>query len=205
MMKIILVGYSGHAYVVADAAACSGLTVKYYSDKQEAKSNPYGLKYLGFEGNDGFTGWKEDYQFILGIGDNTLRQKIAGNIERQNKSILNVIHPSAILAKNATLGHGTFIAPNVTVNPLASIGKYVILNTSSIIEHECIIEDGVHIAPGAVLAGNVYVGKRTFVGANAVVKQGIRIGKDVVIGAGTVVLNHIADGMKVVGNPGKIL
>lgn len=203
MKNIILIGYSGHGYVVADAAVCSGLSVKYYSEKQEAKINPYGLKYLGFEGDDSFIGWKGDYRFILGIGDNILRQKIARNIEKHNKSLLSVIHPSAILAKNAKLGHGSFIAPNVAVNSLAVIGKFVILNTSSVIEHECVIENGAHIAPGAVLAGNVTVGERTFIGANAVVKQGVRIGKDVVVGAGTVVLRDISDGMKVIGNPGK--
>lgn len=205
MKDIILIGYSGHAYVVAEAAACSGLSVKYYSEKQEAKKNPYGLKYLGFEGNDDFLGWKDDYQFVLGIGDNLIRQKVAHYIERYNKKMLTIVHPFASLATNVQLGTGTFIARNVAVNPLAKIGSYVILNTSSVIEHECFIEDGVHIGPGAVLAGNVTVGEGSFIGANAIIKQGIEIGKNVIVGAGAVVLRNVADGMKVIGNPGRIV
>lgn len=66
--------------------------------------------------------------------------------------------------------------------------------------------DAVHIAIRAVLAGNVSIGERTFVGANAVIKQGIVVGKDVVIGAGTVVITNIPDEQaKVVGNPGRII
>ena len=38
------------------------------------------------------------------------------------------------------------------------------------------LEEAVHIAPGAVLLGNVYIGERSFVGANVVIKQGVVIG-----------------------------
>jgi acetyltransferase-like isoleucine patch superfamily enzyme len=56
-----------------------------------------------------------------------------------------------------------------------------------------------------VLAGNVFVGERTFIGANAIVKQGIKIGKDVIVGAGSVVLSDIPDGKKIVGNPNRYI
>jgi acetyltransferase EpsM len=55
------------------------------------------------------------------------------------------------------------------------------------------------------LAGNVTIGERSFIGANAVLKQGIVIGKDVVVGAGAVVLHDIPDNMKIVGNPGRFI
>lgn len=205
MKEIVLIGYSGHAYVVAEAAECSGMLIKFYSEKQEVGKNPYHLKYLGFEGNKGFLGWERDYHYILGVGDNAIRQAIANNIVKHNKTILSVVHPSASLANNVEIGAGSFIARNVAVNPFVRIGNYVILNTSSVIEHECTVKDGAHIAPGAVLAGNVSIGERTFIGANAIVKQGVKIGRDVVIGAGAVILHDIKDGMKIVGNPGRII
>ena len=73
------------------------------------------------------------------------------------------------------------------------------------IEHECIIGDFSHIAPGAVLCGSVSIGKGSFIGANSVIKQGIKIGNNVTIGAGSVVINDILDNTKVVGNPSKII
>ena len=51
----------------------------------------------------------------------------------------------------------------------------------------------------------VKIGKRSFIGANSVVKQGISIGKDVTIGAGSVIINNVPDNATVVGNPGKII
>ncbi|HPN57619.1 MAG TPA: DapH/DapD/GlmU-related protein, partial [Chitinophagaceae bacterium] len=73
------------------------------------------------------------------------------------------------------------------------------------IDHECIIGDFTHIAPGAVLCGNVKVGRNTFIGANSVIRQGIIIGDNVTIGAGTVVVKDVPDGATVVGNPAKNL
>ena len=203
--KVILIGYSGHAYVVAETALENGLEIIGYSDKEKLCLDPYSLSYLGFEKDDDFIGWQKDVSFVLGIGDNTLRQNIANLIEIKGKTVETIIHKTANISKSVVVGNGSFINKNVIVNALAVIGKNVILNTGCIIEHECYLADAVHIAPGAVLAGNVSVGERTFVGANAVIKQGVVIGKDVVIGAGTVIINNIPDEKKVVGNPGRIM
>jgi len=203
--QIILVGYSGHAYVVADAILDNGLNIAGYSDKEEANLNPYNLTYLGFEKETEFIGWSKEIPFAIGIGDNKLRQNISNLIEEKGKVVQTIIHKTAIISRNVSIGSGSFINKNVTVNSLVKIGKNVILNTGCIIEHECILQDAVHIAPGAVLAGNVTIGERSFVGANSVVKQGINIGKDVIIGAGSVIITNIPDGKKVVGNPGRII
>ena len=202
---VILVAYSGHAYVVAETILDNGFNIIGYSDKEKAKTNPYDLIYLGFEKENDFFGWSREISFVLGIGDNKLRQKVANIIEAKGKQIQTIIHNTAHISKNVIIESGTFINKNVTVNSLAKVGKYAILNTGCIIEHECILLDAVHIAPGAILAGNVTVGERSFVGANAVIKQGIKIGNDVVIGAGSVIIQDVPDGKKVVGNPGRII
>ena len=203
--SVILIGYSGHAYVVAETVLENGFTIVGYSDKEKAGSDPYDLVYLGFEGENDFIGWLKDIPFVLGIGDNKLRQNIANLIEDKGKEIQTTIHKTAQISMNSIIGTGSFINKNVSVNSLVRIGKNVILNTGCIIEHECVLQDAVHIAPGAVLAGNVTVGERTFVGANSVIKQGVIIGKDVIIGAGSVIIANIPDGKKVVGNPGRII
>lgn len=200
---LILIGYSGHGFVVAEVAIENGNTFIGYSDKNQSLFNPFELEHLGFEGDKDFIGWKKDCSFVLGIGDNYLRHSIALKINKNNKEIKTIVHHTASLSSSSIIGSGTFVNRNVSVNAQAVIGKNVILNTSCIVEHECVLEDAVHIAPGAVVAGNVRIGERSFVGANAVIKQGVVIGKDVVIGAGTVVINDVENGKKIVGNPSR--
>ena len=200
---IVLVGYSGHGLVVAEAAIEAKLRLVYYSDFKKSAFNPFELNYIGFDGDADFIGFNKGYQFILGIGDNKIRESIALKLLARGETVLNIFHPDSSLSKNILVGSGIFISRNVSVNSYATIGDYTILNTGAVIEHECKIGNAVHIAPGAILAGNVEVGDRSFIGANAVVKQGVKIGKDVIVGAGSVVIKDILDGKTLAGNPAK--
>lgn len=204
-MITVLIGYSGHGYVVAEAAIEAGFNVNYYTDLNKIDFNPYNLKYLGFEGDKNFNEWHQGYNYILGIGDNKLRNKIASLVIVSGAQLGTVIHPTASVSKWSKLGLGVFVARNVMVNPISTIGDFSILNTGSIIEHECILGEAVHIAPGAILSGNVRIGNRSFIGANAVIKQGVVIGEDVLVGAGAVILKNVPSGSKIVGNPGRLI
>lgn len=199
-LETILIGYSGHSYVVADAIYSSGGMIKGYCDNKVKSVNPFDLEYLGQEKDS----LLKENNWIVAIGDNQIREKIILQF-RNFDTLQSVIHKSCVLGVKSVVGKGTFMAANVVINPLAKIGTGCIINTGAIIEHECIIDDFAHIAPGAVLAGNVKVGKRSFIGANSVVKQGVIIGNDVIIGAGSVVLKDVIDGRTMVGNPAKRL
>lgn len=202
--KIILAGYSGHGFVVTEAALLSGIAIDGYLEPNEVCPNHYDLKYLGFELDPDFD-WHQNMDFLIGIGDNFIRQKLGALIQAKGKNILNIFHPEASITKMMTLGVGNFIARNAAINPLVEIGDFCVINTGAIVEHECIIGNGVHIAPGAVLAGNVKIGNSSFIGANAVIKQGVNIGKNVIVGAGSTVVKDIPDGQVWVGNPAKFL
>ncbi len=204
--SLILIGYSGHGYVTAAAVYSGGDKLIGYCDAEEKKENPFNLKYLGSENAEKSREYLEQYAYVIGIGNNRLREKIYGNLAKRGYAdFAYAVHKSAIIAPQVSLTKGSLFAAGSIVNPFAETGIGVICNTGSIIEHECKIGNFAHIAPGAVLAGNVTVGDRTFVGANAVIKQGITVGKDVTIGAGAVIIRDIPDGATVVGNPGKII
>lgn len=203
--EVVIIGYSGHGFVVADTAIHNSIKLNHYTEITESRINPFNLNYLGFEGNKNFKGWEKDYEYILGIGDNNLRRKIGDSVIAKNQKLINVIDNSANLSKISRIGIGVFISKNVCVNVLTEIDDYVILNTGCIIEHECKIGKASHIAPGAVLAGNVSVGENTFIGANSVIRQGIKIGNNVIVGAGSVIVKDIDDNLKIIGNPGRKL
>lgn len=201
--KVVLIGYSGHAKVVADVVLARGLQLQFYTEKKTAINNPFGLKYLGFEGDKNFNYWNQDYDYVLGIGNNIIRQKSAKIILENRRKLLNVVHPNSGISSRIKIGVGNFINNNAAINAFVEIGDYCIINTGAIIDHECFLANGVHVAPGAVLAGGVEVGMNTFIGANSIIKEGIKIGPNVIIGAGSVILQNIQDNKKIVGNPGR--
>ena len=68
----------------------------------------------------------------------------------------------------------------------------MIINSRALIEHDCQIASHSHVAPGAVLCGQVSVGEQAFIGAGATVIQQITVGHRAIIGAGTVIVKDVA-------------
>lgn len=205
MKDIVLIGYSGHAYVALEAFVSQGRNVTAYVEAAEKPNNPYELTWLGSENDNNTLGLLREYEYFVGIGDNNIRRKVTETLTKIIGAPLNAIHKTAIVSHSLKIGQGNLLAPSCVVNPQVRMGDGVICNTGSIIEHDCVLDDYVHVAPGAVLCGNIRVGAGSFIGANAVIKEGVRIGKNVIIGAGTVVISDVADGKKIVGNPQRIL
>lgn len=203
MKKIIVIGYSGHGFVVKETLTLCGFDVKGYCDVDEKHVNPYSLTYKGKETELSDEDYKS-YGFFAGIGNNGIRCRVSEAVVSKGGVFVNAIHPHAIISGTVTYGAHFFAAAGVCINALTSIGTGVICNTSSSIDHECIIGDFTHIAPGAVLCGNVKVGEKTFIGANAVIKQGVTLGNGCIVGAGSVVVKNVADGEVVMGNPARL-
>ena len=205
MKNIALIGYSGHAYVAFEIFFSQGQIVSAYTETAEKKENPFSLKWLGSESDEAIIKKLKEYAYFVSIGDNALRKKISLKLIPILGVPENALHKTAIISRSMNAGSGNMFAPRVVINSLAKIGNGVVCNTGCIIEHECVIDDYAHIAPGAILCGNVNVGEGSFIGAGAVVKQGVRIGKNAIVGAGTVVIKDIDDNVKVIGNPQRIL
>lgn len=201
---MVLIGYSGHAFVVHGILKASGKNITGYCDVTEKEYNPFNLDYFGSEQSETGLEAIRAYGYFIAVGDNLLRKKIYHSMQERNVKSTNAIHPSAVIDSSVKIAEqAVMIAANATVNPLVSIGTGAICNTGCIIEHECEIGEFVHISPGAVLCGNVKIGEGAFVGANAVIRQGITVGKNAMIGAGAVVVKDVPDNVTVIGVPAR--
>ena len=85
----------------------------------------------------------------------------------------------------------------------SKLGAACIVNHKASVDHECILGDGVHLAPGATVCGCVTVGNNVMIGAGSVVLPRLKIGPDSIIGAGSVVTKDVPARSVIVGNPGR--
>jgi sugar O-acyltransferase (sialic acid O-acetyltransferase NeuD family) len=203
--EAIIIGYSGHAYVMIEVLKTLGYDIVGYCEQEIKQVNPYNLEYFGEETASSNLSLLTSTSAFIGIGNNLIRSKVFNALKRHDVLMPSAIHPSSTISTLAKIDFATLVMPGVIVNALVNIGKGVICNTASVIEHECTLGDFVHIAPGAVLAGNITIGENSFIGANSVIKEGIKVGRNVTVGAGSVVLRNILDGEVVAGNPAKRL
>lgn len=198
MNRLIIVGAGGYGKVIADIAVKNGYTDINFLDDQMT-DNCIGFPVIGKCSEiEAFDDGNTD--FIIGIGSNATRKLIAGKYN-VNWSVL--IHPSAQIAFNASVGKGTVVMAGAVVNACAAIGEHCIINTSAVIEHDNVIKDYVHISPNVALGGTVHIGDRTHIGIGATVINNTEICGDCIVGAGAVVVKDIKDSGIYIGVPAR--
>lgn len=114
-----------------------------------------------------------------------------------------LVDPSAVIADNSTIGHGSYVNSLVSIGANTTLGCNVFINRSSSIAHDCKLDSFVSTGPGVTISGGVKIGFASFIGAGAVIRDGIKIGKHALVGAGAVVVRDVLDYEVVVGNPAK--
>lgn len=185
--RIAVFGAGGHGKVVVDAIERNAdLTVTcVVDDHPQPEVAVLGHAVVG--GREALLARRSGIDgVIVAIGDNRARREVARWAEAQGFVLLSVVHPAALVAPSAVVGHGTLVMPGAVVNAEARIGANAIINTSAVVEHDCEVGEAVHVAPGAVLCGGARVGAGTLVGAGAVVLPGVSIVESLLVKAGTV-------------------
>ena len=195
---MLIYGAGGHARVILSMLLARNTPVHAIFDDDPFKKECCEVRVMSPYNCELFP----DEEIIVAIGDNYNRRVL---VEKVKHKFGHFIHSSAFVAGTMQLGIGTVVFQNAVIQTSTRIGTHVIINTAAILEHDCILENFVHIGPGSTLCGNVSIGENTLIGAGTVVIPGISIGKNCVVGAGSVVIRDIADGNVVCGNPGRVI
>ena len=197
---LVIMGAGGHGRVVAEIAELGSFSRIVFVDTQASQIRQNLHWPVVGKSFDDVSG---KFSAFVAIGDNALRLTKIAELTACGIEPVTLVHPSASVSRYAILGSGTVIMPQVVVNAGAHIGRGVIANSGCTIDHDCIIGDGVHISPGVNLAGGVNVGDCSWIGIGSCVREGLSIGRNVMVAAGSVVVSSIADGQRVFGAPAR--
>ena len=196
-MKLTIIGASGHGKVVADIAEKNGYDeIEFFDDDESiefcGKWPVAGTVHEAVSGDD---------DVFIAIGKAETREKLMECFDGRHFPVL--IHPNAVVADDVVIGEGSVVIAGAVINPGAKIGRGVIVNTCSSVDHDCIVEDFVHISVGAHLAGTVSVGKGSWIAVGASVSNNVEICEGVMVGAGAVVIHDIREKGTYVGVPAR--
>jgi UDP-perosamine 4-acetyltransferase len=142
---------------------------------------------------------------FLAIGDNRKREELFLDLKNQGFMFPNLIAGTAVEKEDVVYGEGNIVFDKAYIGPLVRMGNNNIINTASIIEHECSIENHCNIGPGSVVSGRSKMGNHVFVGSSAVIIDRVSISSYVTLGAGTVVVKDIKEPGTYIGVPAKTI
>jgi UDP-perosamine 4-acetyltransferase len=207
-MQTVIVGAGGHGKVALEILrAAGGCRIAGFLDADPALAGTQlcGVAVLGAINLLPRLRHQKITSAFVAIGENRARRQYAALLREQGITLINAIHPSAIVSPTAKLGVNVMLAAGAIVSTDSRIGDSVIVNTGAVVDHECEIEESAHICPGAHLAGRVRIGRGAFVGLGANVIQCLTIGHDAIIGAGAAVIRDVPAHATAVGVPAAVI
>lgn len=208
MNKLGVFGTSGFAREVADIAHVLEYDVVFIArDDEELSSWSFPGRVILESEMDQLSG----AEFVIGIGENSVREKIAKRYSSTLK-FTNLVHPTASFGRNQreqlASCRGVIVCAGVRLTSNIQVGDFTVFNLNATVGHDSIIEGFVNLSPGAHISGNVHLEERCWVGSGAVINQGrsyqkLVIGRDTVIGSGAVVVKDCESDAVYVGAPAK--
>ncbi|WP_349947376.1 acetyltransferase [Lacrimispora sp. BS-2] len=206
--ELILIGGGGHAESIIDTIRgqkkykITGIL----DPGKKTGTEVLGIKIIGSDEDlaDCFNRGIRNAVIAIGsMGNPGPRRRLYEQCKKTGFELPNIMDISSILSETLNMGEGNFIGKGAIINSGVTIGNGTIINTGAIIEHGCRIEDFVHIAPGCVLCGNVWISANCHIGAHSTIIQGLTIGNDTMIGAGSLVIKNISSNKLAYGSPAK--
>lgn len=203
MKKLIILGASGHGAMCADAALLmNNWDEIVFADNAKNIQPPFSLRLIGSD-EDALQLPLTEYDAFVAIGNAKIRMDKLRLFQSRGFSIATICHPSAVMGREAVIGAGTVLAARTVINPRATLGMGCIVNTGATIDHDCVLQEGVHVSVGAHLAGTVSVGARSWIGIGACISNNIAVCQDCMIGAGAAVIQNITQPGTYVGVPAR--
>jgi sugar O-acyltransferase (sialic acid O-acetyltransferase NeuD family) len=211
--EYIIWGGTGNYRVVKELLESQGKSIIAMFDNNPDLVNPYPeIPFIGGENQVEnwigiYAGMVSTLKFLVTIGGGYGKDRLAIHNFLLGKGLNSsvAIHQTAFVATGAIVGEGSMVFARSAVCADARIGRCCIVNTAASVDHECEIEDGAFIGPGATLAGLVKVGRFADIYTGAVILPGITIGEGAVAGAGSVVLRDVEPYTVVAGNPARVI
>lgn len=140
--------------------------------------------------------------FTFSIGGESRRKCIEYLLERDAKFI-NLIHTSARIGSNVTLGIGNIIAAFTSLGADCKIGNFNMVQSYTVIGHDATIGDYNRIDTHVTCVGGIRIKDETTIHTSAVISHNVVVEDKAKVGACSFVIRKVKSGTTVLGVPAK--
>lgn len=145
MKRLIILGAGGYGKTIADIARQLG-----YSDVAFLDDGQIGPNILG-KCTDYQRYADSNTEIYPGIGNNAVRMDWLRKLMGEGISVPTFIHPTAYVSPEAKIGTGTMVLPMAAIATGVTVKDGCIINMCALVDHDSVIEEGVHLSPGAIV------------------------------------------------------
>lgn len=142
-------------------------------------------------------------KFIFAIGDIDAKKRIVTNLKNKGAKFLNLIHPTAVVAKSAKIGEGVVICPFALVSSHVQLDDFVTMNFYSSCGHDAKVGKYCILSPYATVNGFSILEDEVFLGSHATVTARRKVGYRAKVSANSAVMNDAPPYTFVYGVPGR--
>jgi sugar O-acyltransferase (sialic acid O-acetyltransferase NeuD family) len=126
-------------------------------------------------------------------------------LELRPNRFATLVHPAAVVADSARLGHGCVLHAATVLTADVELGAHVAAMPGVVLTHDVVVGDGVTFGAGARAAGGVRIERGAYIGSGALLREHIVVGEGAVIGMGAVVTRSVPPGETWAGVPARPL
>jgi sugar O-acyltransferase (sialic acid O-acetyltransferase NeuD family) len=192
---VLLIGSGGHASVLLDMLIQQKIKVLGYLSPIPAVNQKLFSDLHWYKSDEDILLFdKLKIKLVNGIGSipgNTLRADFYKNYKKLGYSFATLVSTDASVSRYVILEEGVQVMRGAMIQTGTCIGYNSIVNTGSVVDHDCSIGNNNHIAPGVSISGQVASQSVVHFGTGSTVIQSININENVVIGAGTSITKDI--------------
>jgi sugar O-acyltransferase (sialic acid O-acetyltransferase NeuD family) len=144
-------------------------------------------------------------RFVMAIGDCVKRAELIRKMKARGARFITIIHPTAYIASNATVGNGCIVGPFSAIGSDVRVGDHVLLTWYSSLAHDSIAHSFAVLSPYSTVNGGGILEEGVFLGTHAAIQPMIRVGAWSKVASGSVVYRDVRPNCLALGNPAKAI
>ncbi|MFM6927829.1 MAG: hypothetical protein ACKOX6_05155 [Bdellovibrio sp.] len=144
---LYIFGTGSHARKVFNYATTMNFSVKTFVDETPKDSIFQEKPVVSFASSLE----EQPAKVFIAIGNPDVRKRISDIYTNAGWKILTLIHPTAYVARDATVENGVLVAAGAIIETGVKIGRGAIVDIGVIIDHDCIVSEFSHLKAGTVL------------------------------------------------------